>query len=101
MLLLPEAEQEVEAAFTWYESQRRGLGFEFLLAFDAAIESLRRLPEGHEVVASRTRKTLLRRFPYLVLYTLEGDSILITAVFHGRRNPRVWSDRVREGLATA
>ena len=94
--LLPEAVREVEEAFWWYEGQRRGLGLEFLLAFDAAVDGLRRLPEGHEVVALRTRKTLLRRFPYLVLYALEGERILITAVFHGRRDPRRWSDRVRE-----
>lgn len=94
--LLPEAVREVEAAFWWYEGQRRGLGLEFLLAFDAAVEALRRLPEGHEVVALRTRKTLLRRFPYLVLYALEDERILITAVFHGGRDPSRWSDRVRE-----
>ena len=99
--LLPEAVREVEEAFWWYEGQRRGLGLEFLLSFDAAIEALRRLPEGHEVVALRTRKTLLRRFPYLVLYALEDERILITAVFHGRRDPRRWSDRVREGAAAS
>lgn len=94
--LLPEAEREVEEAFRWYEHQRPGLGLEFLLAFDAAVERLRRLPEGHEVVALRTRKALLRRFPYLVLYAVEEKRILVTAVFHGRRDPRRWTDRVRE-----
>ena len=64
---LPEARLELEDAFWWYESQWSGLGLEFLLAFDAAAEGLRRLPEGHEVVALRTRKALPRRFPYLVL----------------------------------
>lgn len=60
---LPEAEREVVDAFAWYERQRRGLGLEFLLAFEATLEQLRRMPEGHELVASRTRKALLRRFP--------------------------------------
>lgn len=91
----------MEDAFSWYERQRSGLGLEFLLAFDAAVESLRRLPEGHEIVALRTRKALLRRFPYLVLYAVEVDRILVTAVFHGRRDPRRWSDRVREGAVGA
>ena len=95
--LLPEAERELEDAFWWYERQRSGLGLEFLLAFDAAVESLRRLPEGHELVALKTRKALLRRFPYLVLYAVEAERVLITAVFHGRRDPRRWADRVREG----
>ncbi len=94
--LLPEAERELEDAFRWYERQRKGLGLEFLLAFDAVVENLRRLPEGHELVALRTRKVLLRRFPYLVLYAVEADRILVTAVFHGRRDPRRRSDRVRE-----
>ena len=97
MHLLPEAERELEDAFWWYERQRSGLGLEFLLAFDAAVESLRRLPEGHELVALKTCKALLRRFPYLVLYAVEADRVLITAVFHGRRDPRRWTDRVREG----
>lgn len=95
--LLPEAERDLEEAFWWYERQRTGLGLEFLLAFDAAVEGMRRLPEVHELVAHRTRKALLRRFPYLLLYTVEAERVLITAVFHGRRDPRVWSDRVREG----
>ena len=94
--LLPDAERELEGAFWWYERQRSGLGLEFLLAFDAVVESLRRLPEGHELVALKTRKALLRRFPYLVLYAVEAERILITAVFHGRRDPQRWSDRVRE-----
>lgn len=96
--LLSEAERELEDAFWWYERQRGGLGLEFLLAFDAAVESLRRLPEGHELVALKTRKALLRRFPYLVLYAVEAERVLITAVFHGRRDPRRWADRVREGV---
>jgi plasmid stabilization system protein ParE len=95
--LLPAAEREVEEAFRWYERQRRGLGFEFLLALDATMQALRRRPEGAEAVGLRTRKVLLRRFPYLVLYVLEGELILVTAVFHGHRDPRRWSDRVREG----
>ena len=94
--LLPDAERELEDAFWWYEHQRAGLGLEFLLSFDAVVESLRRLPDVHELVALRTRKALLRRFPYLVLYAVEDERILITAVFHGRRDPQRWSDRVRE-----
>ena len=31
--LLPEAEFEVAAAYAWYESQRPGLGIQFLPAF--------------------------------------------------------------------
>jgi toxin ParE1/3/4 len=95
----PEAEREVEDAFWWYERQRQGLGFEFLLALEAALGGLRRLPESHESVGSSTRRVLMRRFPFFLLYVIEGRRILVTAAFHGHRNPRSWSGRVRERIA--
>lgn len=30
---------------------------------------------------------LLRRFPYSVIYVLEGETVLVLAVLHGSRNP--------------
>ena len=94
--LLPEAELDLEEAFTWYEAQRSGLGSEFLLAFDAAIEEIRRLSESRELVALKTHRILLRRFPYFILYTFNEHEVLVTSVFHSHRDPRSWSDRVRE-----
>ena len=99
--VLPKAIRELEDAYRWYERQQSGLGLEFLLAFAAAVESVRTLPLGAELVALRTRKVLLRRFPYLVLYVVEEERILITAVFHGHQDPRRRSDRVREVPARA
>lgn len=94
----PRARREVRAAFHWYESKRAGLGSEFLRALDAAIEDVRRMPGKHQLVAKRTRKVLVRRFPYFIFYALEGQCILVTAVFHTSRDSRSWSDRVREGV---
>jgi plasmid stabilization system protein ParE len=94
--LLLVAARDLEDAFWWYERQRKGLGDEFLLAFEATVESLQRLPESHEVVVLNTRKATLRRFPYVVLYALDDGRIIVTAVLHAHRDPRSWSDRVRE-----
>lgn len=41
----PEAEWELVEAFWWYERQRSGLGREFLFAFDATVERVRRHPD--------------------------------------------------------
>ena len=96
---LPEAESEVEAAYVYYEKQRPGLGLQFLLAFDAAVSRASENPRVFPRVARRTRKALLRRFPYLVFYVVEEYRILVTGVFHGHRDPGAWSDRVREKRA--
>ena len=95
---LPEAELEIEGAYIWYERQRPGLGIQFLLALDAALMRAAESPLVFPKAARRTRKALLRRFPYLVLYVDEESRILITGVFHGHRDPDAWSDRVREKM---
>ena len=91
-----EAMRDLVGAFEWYESERAGLGDEFLVAVASAIRNLRRAPERFRILDRRTRRVLVKRFPYLLLFVVEGQSVLITAVFHLKRNPQRWSDRVRE-----
>lgn len=42
----PEAQREIEDAFAWYEGQRSGLGLEFLLELEAALEEMKRHSTG-------------------------------------------------------
>ena len=37
----------------------------------------------------------MNRFPYLVLYVLEGKTIAVISVFHTGRNPKIWKKRVK------
>ena len=92
-----QALRDADKAFTWYESQRRGLGLEFLSAVDAAIHQVQRLPDAHPVVRKRTRRAIVRRFPYVLLYSVESEVIVVLALFHVRQDPRSWADRVRDG----
>ena len=48
--LRPEAEADLDGAFTWYEEQRAGLGRDFLLAVEAALARIERNPESFPVV---------------------------------------------------
>ena len=40
-----------------------------------------------------TRKFLLRRFPYGVVYRITKSAIQVIAVAHGRRRPGYWKSR--------
>ncbi len=92
----PEAESEIEAAHDWYELQRSGLGTQFLFEFDAVLSRASANARVFQKVGRVTRRALMRRFPYVVLFFVEDDRIVVTGVFHGRRDPGSWSDRVRE-----
>jgi toxin ParE1/3/4 len=48
-----------------------------------------------ESVFSERQRSWSRNFPFGVLFTVEGDTILIIAVMHLRRNPASWLKRRR------
>ena len=89
----PAAAADVEDAFWWYENQRDKLGEEFLGSVATCVELVLRHPEAHPVVHRDTRRALLQRFPYGLLYRILDDQILFVACFHVRRSPRAWSSR--------
>lgn len=89
----PEAESELREAWSWYESQREGLGDEFLMCVEAAIASAARSPEMNAPIHHNVRRMWTRRFPYGVFYVFEPQGITVLAVFHASRDPQVWRDR--------
>ena len=58
LILRPEAEAELSDAFAWYEKNRPGLGGEFMLAAEATLAEVRRLPESFQKVRAEVRRAL-------------------------------------------
>ena len=40
------------------------------------------------------RRLLVKRFPYQLIYRVEGDEIVIYAVAHQKRRPGYWRKRI-------
>ena len=89
----PEAEAEFDIAFHWYENQKEGLGTEFVLCVNQTIEFIMHYPELHPIAHNQIRKTLVRRFPFTVLYKNMESGIRVIAVYHSKRNPARWQTR--------
>ncbi len=87
------ARLELQEAYDWYEQQRQGLGLEFLEAIDEVVQRILKNPLSCQVVYKNKRKAIPHRFPYLLIYEIHDDVILVTAVIHGSRNPKRWEDR--------
>jgi len=90
----PGAEADADEAAAWYEAQQAGLGIEFVLELDAAIERAAETPLGYEPQFRNVRRVLLRRFPYAVYFVLERDLIDVFAVSHQQRAPVRWQSRL-------
>jgi plasmid stabilization system protein ParE len=92
-IVRPAAAADIDEAFLWCERQRVGLGHEFLAAARSSIEAIADHPLGYPVVLRNTRRALLRHFPYCLYYRVYGNTIVVVACMHGRRNPQRWQSR--------
>ena len=93
--LRPEARLDLEAAARWYETQEPGLGRKFLHEVRQAFDRIRSNPEAYAEGYRNTRRALIWRFPYGVIYlpVPEQGSIVVLAVLHCGRDPKLWRQR--------
>jgi plasmid stabilization system protein ParE len=74
----PETEAEFIAAGEFYEPQAAGLGFDFVAEVRQVRHAARTIaahPEVGHRFSKRLRPTLVRRFPYGLLYLVDADTI--------------------------
>lgn len=89
-----EAESDIKDAYQWYESQRKGLGEDFLLCIEEALERIVRKPAIYSKIYKNIKRVLIHRFPF-GLFFIEGEkNISVIAVLHARRDPDKWKIRI-------
>ena len=71
------------------------LGDEFLKFVNKCIQSIEQYPEKYPRVHRKMRRALLGRFPYQVLYEIDGNEIVIYAIYHCARDPESWKKRLQ------
>lgn len=89
----PEAISEARAARQWYEVRSEDAAKAFMAELDVGIESIQASPDLYPAYLHGTRRYLMRRFPYLIVYRVGASAIQIIAVAHGRRRPGYWRAR--------
>jgi plasmid stabilization system protein ParE len=89
----PEADDELNAAATFYESRERGLGEIFLEEIELALARLQEFPFMGSSLFEEYRSLYVQRFPFSIVYRLEEKTICVLAVAHASRRPGYWIDR--------
>lgn len=83
----------IDEAYLWYESQRTGMGEEFLSEANRELERIGEMPELYAVLRRDARRAMLSRFAYSLLYRVVGDDVIVVVCFHVKRDPRRWHYR--------
>ncbi len=91
----PEARAEAEAAFEYYKGKSLVAALNFDTELRATLNSLRKHPHLYAEYLRGTRRTLLGRFPYFVIYRELSGKIEIIAIAHAKRRPGYWKKRVK------
>ena len=98
--IAPAAQLELIEAAVLYDDIRLGLGTEFLDAIQQVFAQVATEPRLYATLEYWTashrevRRYCLRRFPYVIVYWIEGDSVTVVAVSHARRRPLYWINRI-------
>lgn len=87
------ARAEFDEAALWYEERRSGLGAQFVAEANRVVQGAAEQPQRYAVMYRDIRCIRVRRFPYSVFYRVEPRRLVVLAVFHARRDPRVWQQR--------
>lgn len=89
------ASVEFVEAVRWYEARRSGLGAEFFDAVATTVALIETTPEIGTTISTDglTRRALVARFPYQVVYRLRPTEIVIAAIAHLKRRPEYWRNR--------
>jgi plasmid stabilization system protein ParE len=88
-----EAEFDIDEQFDYYEEKRDGLGHDFLLCIEEALDKLQRNPLVYRKIHKELRRIPIRRFPCRIFYFVQNNSVIVTAAFHARKNPASWNER--------
>ena len=84
----PAIENELRKIVHYYEEYSQGLGAEFLNEFEQQILKIASNPTRWVTVENNIRRSLMRRFPYVIYFrALEDEVLRVAVVKHQRRHP--------------
>ena len=90
----PAVETELNDTRDYYEKRLPGLGTEFIEEFERQVLLIAANPKRWAVLKDDIRRSLLKRFPYVIYYRqVSPKRIRVTVVKHQRRHPRYGLNR--------
>jgi plasmid stabilization system protein ParE len=94
IIILPFAEVDIKETILFYkEKQKDELAAFFLKSLDETLRLVVKNPIAFPIVKFDLRKTIINKFPYWIYYVFSEGTIYVLAVFHEKRNPKVWQKR--------
>ncbi len=85
--LSPNAEADLLEAVLWYESQQAGLGEKFAQKVETYFFRIQNNPLHFPLKKGNLREAYIQKFPYVIIYQIIENNIIVFAVFNTHQNP--------------
>jgi toxin ParE1/3/4 len=85
---------DVKSAVAWYQRRSPKAAVDFIEELHRAADTIREAPERWSPGKNNTRRFLLWRFPFSIIYSEQESVITIWACAHGSRRPEYWVRRL-------
>ena len=92
--LHPAALAELKSAVAWYLERNETAALNFVAEVDRAIDLVIASPGRWPRSERGTRKFVMQRFPFAIVYREKETVVQVLAVAHGHRRPGYWKDRL-------
>ena len=86
VIIEPSAKKEIIDIKKWYCSKRKGLEIDFVNELKANINLIKDNPLLFQIKYNRLRAIVLKRFPYLIYYSIESYTVNIHAVIASKQD---------------
>jgi len=85
---------DVKNAVTWYRKRSSKAALDFIEELHRAADTIREAPDRWPMGKNDTRRFLLWRFPFAIIYSEHRSVVTVWAVAHGSRHPEYWARRL-------
>ncbi len=91
----PRVASDLSEAIAWYEDRSTGLGGRFRATVDARFDDILDAPDLFPRAFDDADFRFVRvpKFPYLILYRMQANTISVLGVFHSAGDPAKWRQR--------
>lgn len=88
LIIQPEAIEDIQESFNWYEKQKLGLGSEFREEVEKGLIQLMTNPLYYTSISKNLRRCRIKRFPFLIIYGIDKKRVVVIGVRHMSRKPK-------------
>ena len=87
--VLRKAREDMQKSANWYDKQMPGLGDRFLLEVISTFRLIESNPLHYQERFSKSfRLAKVHHFPFVIVFKIKKQVVVVNSVFHTRRNPK-------------